>query len=274
MSKIQLKFIFLFILILLIIVPNFAQEKMRIAVMDFEVEAEGAPEGLGRVVADMLITSLVKTENYKVYEREKLQKVMAEQNLGASGRVDPTTAAKIGKLIGVDTLVYATITEFGIRKKGLDANTIVPDVKGYDIPVNLQIGKKTFRVVIDLRVIDATTGEILTAETVEGFKEKFKIGGGVAGINLGDSGWINTEAGVATRMAIDNIVNIISSNSEQWGEATCIYCGAKINRNAKFCPKCGKAQKEIKLECPNCGATISASDKFCPECGKPVNQNN
>lgn len=47
----------------------------------------------------------------------------------------------------------------------------------------------------------------------------------------------------------------------------CIYCGAKIGANSKFCPECGKSQK---ICCPKCNAEIKGTPKFCPECGNQL----
>ena len=60
--------------------------------------AEYAP--LSKGLAEMLITELAANENIRVVERDRLQSLLDEQNLGASGRVEKETAAKIGKTLG------------------------------------------------------------------------------------------------------------------------------------------------------------------------------
>lgn len=47
----------------------------------------------------------------------------------------------------------------------------------------------------------------------------------------------------------------------------CKACGAEIDDNAVFCPKCGKRQDGKKV-CANCGALVEEDAKFCPYCGK------
>jgi len=42
-----------------------------------------------------------------------LNHLLAEQNLGLSGLVDPASAARIGKLLGVEAIVTGTITDLG-----------------------------------------------------------------------------------------------------------------------------------------------------------------
>lgn len=47
----------------------------------------------------------------------------------------------------------------------------------------------------------------------------------------------------------------------------CINCGAKIRKNAKFCPECGEKQQPT---CPKCKANVTKTAKFCPECGEKL----
>ena len=72
--------------------------KARIAVAEFEDKTASAGAyraEYGRGMADMLTTSLFQTNRYVVLERQKLRAVMAEQNLGATGRIRGETAAQI-----------------------------------------------------------------------------------------------------------------------------------------------------------------------------------
>jgi len=48
--------------------------------------------------------------------------------------------------------------------------------------------------------------------------------------------------------------------------ATCPQCNEPLEKNAKFCPKCGAAIMAEKF-CTNCGAKIKPNAKFCPDCG-------
>src|SRR2546422_3286507 len=54
-------------------------------------------DALQKGIAGMLISELAANPAARVVEREEIQKLIEEQNLGASGRVDAQTAAKIGK---------------------------------------------------------------------------------------------------------------------------------------------------------------------------------
>jgi S1-C subfamily serine protease/RNA polymerase subunit RPABC4/transcription elongation factor Spt4 len=47
-------------------------------------------------------------------------------------------------------------------------------------------------------------------------------------------------------------------------EAFCPNCSAPLEKNAKFCRKCGA---QLEAHCTNCGAALEPGAKFCPECG-------
>jgi TolB-like protein len=66
-------------------------------------------DALERGMAGMLISELAANPALRVVERENIQHLVDEQNLGASGRVDAQTAAKVGKLVGAR---YAVMGDF------------------------------------------------------------------------------------------------------------------------------------------------------------------
>jgi curli biogenesis system outer membrane secretion channel CsgG len=52
----------------------------------------------------------VKTGEFSVIERRQIETILAEQNMGASGLVDPATAARVGKLLGAPAVIVGSIT--------------------------------------------------------------------------------------------------------------------------------------------------------------------
>lgn len=81
-------------------------------------------DALGKGIADVLITEMATNPKLRVIERDRVQQLLDEQNLGASGRVDKETAAKIGKLVGVRHMIFGG---FIIDPKGnmrLDARSV------------------------------------------------------------------------------------------------------------------------------------------------------
>jgi len=68
-------------------------------------------DALERGMAGMLISELAANPALRVVERESIQHLLDEQNLGASGRVDAQTASKIGKLVGARYAVMGTFID-------------------------------------------------------------------------------------------------------------------------------------------------------------------
>lgn len=87
-------------------------ERLSIAVLPFE--SKGIGGALGQIdLLDKLVTGFVSTNRFKVIERAQLEKILEEQKLGMTGIIDASTAAQIGKGIGVDGVVCGSITQGG-----------------------------------------------------------------------------------------------------------------------------------------------------------------
>ena len=69
-------------------------------------------DALERGIAGMMISELSQNPAARVVERQEVQHLIDEQNLGAQGRVDPQTAAKVGKLVGARYVVLGTFIDF------------------------------------------------------------------------------------------------------------------------------------------------------------------
>jgi curli biogenesis system outer membrane secretion channel CsgG len=156
------------LLLLFVSAPVLA--KTRIAVMDFDNKTPHGGWRIGRGASDMLATELVKLKKYSVIERDKLASILKEQDLGASGRIDPATAVKIGKVLGVDYIVTGSVTEYGQSSGGGGGGGV-------------HVGKKGYHAGVDVRVVNATTGEIVFADSAEDSDTSmsvrvFGIGGG------------------------------------------------------------------------------------------------
>ena len=69
-------------------------------------------DALERGIAGMMISELSQNPAARVVEREQVQRLLDEQNLGAQGRVDPQTAAKVGKLVGARYVILGNFIDF------------------------------------------------------------------------------------------------------------------------------------------------------------------
>jgi curli biogenesis system outer membrane secretion channel CsgG len=118
----------------------------------------------GSQAQDMFVTELVKSGAYRVVDREKLKALMAEKNLSLSGDVDPKTAVKAGKMLGVEYLITGAITEIGVT----DRNVSVPGgIAGrFGLP-STSVKSQKMDAAIDARAIDTSTGEIVWADSAQ-----------------------------------------------------------------------------------------------------------
>ena len=69
-------------------------------------------DALQRGIAGMMISELARNPAARVVEREQIQQLIGEQNLGAQGRVDSATVARIGKITGARYMVMGTFVDF------------------------------------------------------------------------------------------------------------------------------------------------------------------
>lgn len=158
--------VFVVILAILVGVPSTdaaTGKKIRVAVFDFQNNSTWHWWGdkLGEAANDEFVTQLVSSGEFTVIERQKLQAILAEQALGASGAVQGSTAAKIGKLLGVQLIFTGSITAFSIKQTG-----------GTFMGVGASSAKAESK--LDVRMIDTSTGEILLVASGAGNK---KMGG-------------------------------------------------------------------------------------------------
>src|SRR6202167_4848158 len=99
--------------------------KKRIAIFDFDyatvqtasAAAFGTNVDVGKGISDLLVRHLVQDGTYSVIERKAMDKILAEQNFSNSDRADANSAAKIGKILGVDAIIVGSITQFGNDNK-------------------------------------------------------------------------------------------------------------------------------------------------------------
>jgi curli biogenesis system outer membrane secretion channel CsgG len=154
-------------------------DKPRIAVIEFKNKADNQwwYHGGAEAAQDVFVTEIFKSGKFRVMEREQLQALMSEKNLTLSGDVDPSTAIKIGKLLGVNYLLTGAVTEYGVTDKGAHGS-------GFRGVPGFNAGKRNFVAALNARLIDTSTGEIVWADEASQEESSVKVsvggfGGGV-----------------------------------------------------------------------------------------------
>jgi curli biogenesis system outer membrane secretion channel CsgG len=190
-----------------------AQLKKRVAVFDFEDKTShqyhwwtGQPVGEG--MADMLVTALVKTGNYQVIERQEIEKIMQEQQLGQSGAVTQQSAVQVGKALGVELAIFGAVTEFGYAE-----GTTGGRLKSQGFGIGIKSSSAT--VAVDVRFINTTTGDILLAESVRKEESKKGVALDTRQFNFeNQKNFDESIVGKATRAAINEIVQLVDNSSQ------------------------------------------------------------
>jgi len=104
--------------------------KTKIAVLDFRMQGAGLDDDMGKIVAEWLITALVKDGRFDVVERRLLESIIDEHKLVMSGVVDANNAEELGQLLGVKVIITGSLMKF---QNVMEANARIIDVKNASI---------------------------------------------------------------------------------------------------------------------------------------------
>lgn len=107
-------------------------KKTRLAVYPFTTK-DGSTSADTEVYATKIIEVILTKGEFRIIDPAKVSKIVEEQEKGLSGLVDPDTAPETGKMLGADAMI------FGITGDGI----------------------------IQVRIVDAVTGEVLGATVTD-----------------------------------------------------------------------------------------------------------
>jgi curli biogenesis system outer membrane secretion channel CsgG len=193
--------------------PSYSGPKARIAVADFDVKAGG---DIGSGLREMLVTALINSNRFSVLERQALNAVMQEQELSASGAAQSGSGPQRGKIKTADLIITAAVTEFEPQASGGRAGIGGGGGVGSGILGGL-LGASLNKahMALDIRIVDASTSEVLAATRVQGQATDI-AGGFMAGfmggwaLGGGLSAYANTPMEKAIRVCIVEAVRYIS----------------------------------------------------------------
>ncbi|MFQ5639860.1 MAG: CsgG/HfaB family protein [bacterium] len=183
-----------------------AQNKTRIAVAEFTVKVPKAAPVLGTAMADLLTNALVQTGQFTVLEREAINRLRDEQDLALGGEVDASTGAEFGKLIGAEYLVVGSVTKFEEKGGGGIGGLL-------SRKIGVGVAKNTSELAITIRIIDSTTGEIVSSDKISQKESKIGlVGGGVImGVPMAGGLFKSKAMQTALEKAIVKAVDIIKT---------------------------------------------------------------
>jgi curli biogenesis system outer membrane secretion channel CsgG len=204
--------------------------KKRVAIFDFDYATVrtnsaalfGSDVDVGKGISDLLVTYLVKDGTYSVIERKALDKILKEQNFSNSDRANPTSAAQLGRLLGVDAIIVGSITQFGNDTK----NTNVGGGGGGWGRFGIGgVGHKKSKAIvgIDARIVNIDTAEIMGVAEGKGESSREStslLGGGGSwhgfgggAVDFGSSDFQNTIIGEAVKAAVEKTSTELIANA-------------------------------------------------------------
>jgi len=167
---------------------------------------------------------LVQDGTYSVIDRKAMDKILAEQNFSNSDRANPTSAAKLGKLLGVDAIIVGSVTQFGNDTKNTNVGGGGGGWGGYGIG---GFGHKKSKaiVAVDARIINIDTAEIMAVAEGKGESSREStslLGGGGnwhgwggGNVDFGSSDFQQTILGEAVNAAVKQMSGeLISDNTK------------------------------------------------------------
>ena len=199
-----------------------AQNKKLVAVLDFDYGTVrsavqtyfGTDQDVGKGISLLLEQKLVQDGKYRIIDRNSMDKILKEQNFSNSDRVDPTSAAKIGRILGVSAIITGSVTQFGRDDKHVGVGGGGYGLGKYGLG---GIGKNDSKAVVNVtaKLIDINTAEILAVCTGTGESKRggFKLGGGGGGwtgggggaVDMGSSNFGQTILGEAVNASVANL---------------------------------------------------------------------
>ena len=156
-----------------------------IAIADFN-----GPENSGPIVAANLAAAVFRSRYFNIMERSRINEILSEQSLGLTGAVDLESAAELGKVLGVDAIIFGEVGAYRVDdesgaekvKKRVWTGEYEKDKDGniiYEKTLFGKVKKKKYKeefvdepytirsgtVQISFRVVDVETAQLLAVRT-------------------------------------------------------------------------------------------------------------
>ncbi len=197
---------------------DYSGPKLRVGVVNFQNKTPSKRIGIGEAAADILGTILQKTKRFIIIPQQDITSILDQQALGASGAINPATAAKMGKILGLNAMVTGAITAYSEAEEGSDY--LVYKKK-----------KQIARVTVDYRIVDTTTGIQIAADSGQGVYEKAT--GGALGLGSKASYDSDLRDGALRDALTKAMVNMLQQfERQEWSGRIASIKGRTVYLNA------------------------------------------
>jgi curli biogenesis system outer membrane secretion channel CsgG len=255
--------------------PAGSTTRLRAGVMEFE---DKSGQRVADAAGEQLETLALSSKRFNLIDRMAMKKLIKEQSL--EGIVDPAELAKSGKIRGIDYMFVGSVTNFALKtektgNKGgfLDHAPVIGGVAKVDTSktvITTDIG-------VDIKLINTTSGEIVSKQFGEVKKELSASAWGVRVLGVGGDARNNVQIdkdsqGKLMRYAVDEALRKmlpdIDDKISHPAAQVCPKCKTEFAPGSSFCTKCGTGAEAVK--CAKCSTALELNAKFCGKCGTKV----
>jgi len=96
------------------VAPLAPTKNISIAVIRFKtLNKEAQDISLGELISETFTSALVNSRHFKIIEREQLDKLVKEMEMGQTGFIETTDAVEIGKMLHADAIITGSVALLG-----------------------------------------------------------------------------------------------------------------------------------------------------------------
>jgi curli biogenesis system outer membrane secretion channel CsgG len=177
---------------------------------------------IGKGIRAMLVKRMADANKVVIVERAKVDQLMAEQDRNVSNRVKQGSGARVGRISGADAVLAGDIVVFGRddKKTNIGAGGFA---RGPFAGIHIKKEEDKAVVVIDYRLVDAETSEVIATGEARGESVRKSSGfggmggswggGGGGGIDMTSSNFGQTIIGEATQDCVNKLGDILSQQA-------------------------------------------------------------
>lgn len=198
--------------------PAYSGPKIGIGVLTFEDGLSDTPEttwldadsgtqvhfGLGDGLSNMLVSTLMSTNRFTLIDKKIARKIFELYSTDTAKKLY-VSGTGLPKVPGIKYFILGSLTAFNDGERGAEGGIGFGGLK-------LSGGKKVASLMIHMRIIDATNGQVVYSRPVSGIAEVTKAGVSIAG--FGEmSAFMASPLGQAVQKMLDKATDEIITTS-------------------------------------------------------------
>ena len=198
--------------------PEYSGKKVGVAVLTFEDGLSDVPEatwidadsgtqvhfGLGDGLSNMLVSTLLSTNRFTITDK-KIAKKIFELYSTDTAKKQYVSGTGLPKVPGIRYFILGSLTAFNDGERGAEGGVGFGGIK-------LTGGKKVASLMIHMRIIDSTNGQVVYSKPVSGVAEVAKGGVSIAGFGSMNA-FMASPLGQAVQKMLDTATDDIIQTS-------------------------------------------------------------